>query len=96
MGHMSQLKDLEAKCITVNPQKRPTGLILSLSVQMWVLLEFCQIFVFLPIVFQVFCGSYSRAGLFRGFTVNSFDFCTKQELFPEKCRNFNSVSNDIA
>ena len=26
---------------TVNPQKRPAGLILSLSVQMRVLLEFC-------------------------------------------------------
>ena len=42
---------------------------------MRVLLEFCQIFVFLPIVFLSFlralleCGSYLRAGLFRGFTV---------------------------
>ena len=39
------------KKTTVNPQKRPAGLILSLSVQMRVLLEFCQTFVFLPIVF---------------------------------------------
>ena len=36
---------------TVNPQKRPAGLILSLKVQMQVLLEFCQFFVSLPIVF---------------------------------------------
>ena len=43
---------------TVNPQKRPVGLILSLSVQMLVLLEICGIFVFLPIV--------------RGFTVDVF------------------------
>ena len=34
---------------------------------MRVLLEFCRIFAFLPIVNN--CRSYSRAGLFRGFTV---------------------------
>ena len=60
---------------TVNPQKRPAGLILSLRVQMRVLLEFCLnswIFVycflsFLRVLLE--CGSYSRAGLFRGFTL---------------------------
>ena len=39
------------KPYTVNPQKRPAGLSLSLRVQTRVLLEFCRIFVFLPIVF---------------------------------------------
>ena len=48
--------------VTVNPQKRSAGLILSLSVQMQVLLDFCQIFVSLPIVFYV---SYKRV-LFEG------------------------------
>ena len=64
---------------TVNPQKRPAGLILSLRVQMRVLLEFCRIFAFLPNDFYAYCGfllecgSYSRAGLFRGFTVVRID-----------------------
>ena len=60
---------------TVNPQKRPAGLILSLRVQMQVLLEFgpnlgifAYCFLNLLRVLLEF-GSYSRAGLFRGFTV---------------------------
>ena len=63
---------------TVNPQKRPAGLILSLRVQMRVLLEFGQIFYIFAYCFLSFlrvlleCGSYSRAGLFRGFTVVHF------------------------
>ena len=56
---------------TVNPQKRPPGPILSLRVQMQVLLEFeyfCLLFLSLLRVLLEF-GSYSRAGLFRGFTI---------------------------
>ena len=58
--------------VNVNPQKR---LILSLRVQMRVLLEFGQnlgIFAYcylssLRVLLE--CGSYLRAGLFRGFSV---------------------------
>ena len=60
---------------TVNPQKRPAGLILSLRVQMRVLLEFgpnLGIFAycflsFLRVLLEY--RSYSRVGLFWGFTV---------------------------
>ena len=62
---------------TVNPQKRPAGLILSLRVQMWVLLEFCRLFCIFAYCFLSFlrvlleCGSNLRAGLLRGFAVFS-------------------------
>ena len=65
------------KILTVNPQKRPAGLILSLRVQMRVLLEFgpnLGVFVycflsFLRVLLE--CGSYLRAGLIRGFALFS-------------------------
>ena len=56
----------------VNPQKIHAGLILSLRVQMWVLLEFAPILDILPIVFPSLlwvllqCRSYLREGLSRG------------------------------
>ena len=70
------IKDLQIENPdTVNPQKRPAGLNLFLRVKMWVLLEFgpnLGIFdsCFLSFLWVLLeCGSYSRAGLFRGFTV---------------------------
>ena len=71
MCHISGTK----RKTTVNPQKRPAGLILSLRVQMRVLLDFgpnLGIFAycflsFLRVLLE--CGSYLRVGLFRGFTV---------------------------
>ena len=60
---------------TVNPQKRPAGLILFQRLQLRVLLEFWPNFALFTYCFLSLlrvlleCGSYSRAGLFRGFTV---------------------------
>ena len=64
---------------TVNHQKRPAGLILSLRVQMRVLLEFGLFAYCFSSLLQVLLefGSYSRAGLSRGFTVYGFK-CIQQ------------------
>lgn len=70
------IKEIEGlKQTTVNPQKRPASLILSLMVQMRVFLEFGPNLGNFPYCFlsslrvSLECGSYSRAGLFRGFTL---------------------------
>ena len=63
--------DDAATVVTVNLQKRPAGLIISLRVHMRVLLEFCPNLGIFAYFFSSFlwvlleCRSYSRAGLFE-------------------------------
>ena len=75
----SKPANIKLQRITVNPQKRVAGLILPLGIQMRVLLEFSPNLGIFAYCFLSFlwvlseCGSYSRVGLFRGFTVYSHE-----------------------
>ena len=54
---------------TVNPQKRPVGLILSLRVQMQVLLEFCRILLFFLLFFNFSADLIRMQVLIKGWSL---------------------------